>query len=170
MILAIDTFYYENKAKTISIEFYNWNDENYLKYISEELEISSEYIPGEFYKRELPCIQSILKNYDKNSIEAIIIDGYVYLDDLQKFGLGAYLHEYLNDKIPIIGVAKTDFATNELYKRELLRGKSKKPLFISSVGIDIEVAKENISKMFGEYRIPKLLKELDQLTKQKNYG
>ena len=53
---------------------------------------------------------------------------------------------------------------------ELLRGKSINPLYITSIGIDIETAKRNISKMFGDYRIPTILKELDKLTKEKNYG
>lgn len=170
MFVAVDTFYYENKAKTIAITFNNWEDSTYSKHYSEELDISAEYIPGEFYKRELPCILSILKNINLDSIKAIIIDGYVYLDDFNKYGLGGHLYESLNRKIPIIGVAKTNFASNNENKVELLRGKSKNPLFVTSIGVNIFIAKENISKMFGEYRIPKLLKELDQLTKEKNYG
>jgi len=63
-------------------------------------------------------------------------------------------------------VAKTNFASNKENKVELLRGKSMKPLYITSIGIDIEEAKENISKMSGEYRFPTLLKELDKLTKE----
>lgn len=170
MFVAIDTFYYENIAKTIAITFDNWEDLKFAKYYSEELIVSSEYIPGEFYKRELPCILSILKNFDIHSIDTIIVDGYVYLDDYNKYGLGGHLYESLNRKIPIIGVAKTNFASNKENKVELLRGKSKTPLYITSIGIDIESAKRNISKMFGDYRIPTLLKELDKLTKEKTYG
>lgn len=71
MFVAFDTFYYDNKAKTIAVTFDNWEDSNFSKYYSEELIVSSEYIPGEFYKRELPCILSILKNIDINSIDTI---------------------------------------------------------------------------------------------------
>lgn len=99
-----------------------------------------------------------------------IVDGFVYLDDNYKYGLGGHLFESLNRKIPIIGVAKTNFASNKENKVELLRGKSINPLYITSIGIDIETAKRNISKMFGDYRIPTILKELDKLTKEKNYG
>ncbi len=166
MFVAVDTYYYDNKAKTIAITFNNWEDSNYSKHYSQELEISEEYIPGEFYKRELPCILSMLKNFDLNFIKAIVIDGYVFLDDFDTYGLGGHLYESLNRKIPVIGVAKTNFAPNKENKVELLRGKSMKPLYITSIGIDIEEAKKNISKMFGEYRIPTLLKELDKLTKE----
>jgi deoxyribonuclease V len=170
MFVAVDTFYFENKAKTVAITFDKWNDSNYSKQFTEELDVLAEYIPGEFYKRELPCILSIIKNMNVDAIDVIIIDGYVYLDDFNKYGLGGYLYESLNKKIPIIGVAKTNFASNKENKLELFRGKSKNPLYITSIGIDIDVAKKYISTMYGEYRIPKLLKELDQLTKEKNYG
>lgn len=171
MILAFDTYYYENKAKTVCLGFDGWNKEENYKIYSEIIENLEEYKSGEFYKRELPCILSLLEKIMLNEpIEVIIIDGYVYLDNNQKFGLGGYLYESLNRKIPIIGVAKTNFAPNKYNKVELLRGKSKNPLYITSIGIDIENAREHISKMSGDYRIPKLLKELDKLTKEKNYG
>lgn len=165
MIIAVDSFYKEANAKTIAITFDQWDDTNFHKYYSQDTEVSAEYISGEFYKRELPCILKILENFDLNMINFIVIDGYVFLDDFGKFGLGGHLYESLNKAIPIIGVAKTNFAANKQNKVELFRGKSKNPLYISSIGIDLLTAKENISKMFGEYRIPKLLKELDQLTK-----
>ena len=167
MILAVDTYYDKNKAKTVALIFENWNTPNYTNKYVEDIEISSEYVPGEFYKRELPCILSILKKVNLDFIEFIIVDGYVFLDDFQKYGLGGYLYESLNKKIPIIGVAKTKFALNNKNKIEILRGESKNPLFITSIGIDLDSAKDFIIKMFGNYRIPKLLKELDQMTKQK---
>lgn len=99
MFVAVDTYYYDNKAKTIAITFDNWEDSNYSKHYSQELEISEEYIPGEFYKRELPCILSMLKNFDLDFIKAIVIDGYVFLDDFDTYGLGGHLYESLNRKI-----------------------------------------------------------------------
>ena len=78
------------------------------------------------------------------------------------------MHEQLNCKIPIIGVAKTNFATLDQNKRPLLRGKSIKPLYITSIGIDVDEATKFIEKMSGSNRIPKLLKKLDTLTKEKN--
>ncbi len=40
-----------------------------------------------------------------------VIDGYVWLDDQGKKGLGARLYDALDAQIPVIGVAKTLFAT-----------------------------------------------------------
>lgn len=169
MILAFDTYYFENKAKTVCISFENWLDEENYTVNSETIENIEEYKSGEFYKRELPCILSLLNKIEMKNITTIIIDGFVYLDDDKKLGLGGYLYKQLNN-VPIIGVAKTNFATLEKKKRELYRGKSIKPLYITSVGIDLDEAEKLIKNMNGQNRIPTLLKKLDTLTKEKNCG
>jgi deoxyribonuclease V len=167
MILALDTYYFENKAKTVALEFSSWSDNIETVLYSEVLENIEEYISGEFYKRELPCILSLISKIDVKKIEFIIIDGYVFVDDNSKLGLGGFLYEKLSKKIPIIGVAKTDFISLTKNKISLLRGKSKNPLFISSIGINLNEATEKIKQMSGEFRIPTLLKKLDTLTKEK---
>ena len=165
MILAFDSYYYQGKAKTICISFNSWSDNSDYSVYSEIKEGVEEYTPGEFYKREMPCILSLLEKIDKQDIEAIIVDGFVYLDDEYKLGLGGYLYKALGEEIPIIGVAKTNFATIENLKKPLYRGESKKPLYVTSIGIDLDTATENIRSMAGEFRMPTLLKELDRLTK-----
>lgn len=166
MILAFDTYYFDNKAKTVCLEFNNWNEDKNFKIHSEIIDNVSEYIPGEFYRRELPCIISLLNQIDLENIEAIVVDGFVYLDDKKKYGLGGYLYEKLNKQIPIIGVAKTNFASIEKNKKPLFRGDSIKPLFITSIGIDLQDAFQKVESMAGEFRMPTLLKELDRLTKE----
>jgi deoxyribonuclease V len=166
MILAFDTYYFDQKAKTICLEFAEWNEDKNFKVHSEIIDNVEEYIPGEFYKRELPCILSLLKQIDLSTIEVIIVDGFVYLNDENKYGLGGYLYEKLNKEIPIIGVAKTNFASIEKNKKALFRGDSKKPLYITSIGIDLDEAYKKVESMAGEYRFPTLLKELDRLSKE----
>lgn len=170
MILAFYTYYFDNKAKTVCIAFDNWTSEETFEVYSELTENTEEYQSGQFYKRELPCIMSLIGKIDLENIELIIIDGYVYLDDNEKFGLGGHLYEKLKREVPIIGVAKTNFATIEKCKQLLLRGKSIKPLYITSIGIDLDMATKLIVQMSGQNRIPTLLKKLDTLTKDKNYG
>lgn len=165
MIVAFDTYYFENKAKTVCLAFENWNDSDKFKVFTEILENINEYIPGEFYKREMPCILSLLQKIDNSNIDAIIVDGFVFLDDNDKLGLGGHLYEALNYNIPVIGVAKSNFATINQHKKELYRGQSKNPLHITSIGMDLDIATENIRRMSGQYRMPTLLKELDKLTK-----
>jgi deoxyribonuclease V len=166
MILAFDSYYFDKKAKTVCIAFDNWDAEEGFQVHSEILDNIADYIPGEFYKRELPCILSLLKKLEVKNIEAIVVDGFVFLDDEQKHGLGGYLFTSLNGKVPVIGVAKTNFATLKKLKVPLVRGKSEKPLYITAIGMDLNEAVNQIKKMKGEYRMPTLLKHLDTLTRE----
>jgi deoxyribonuclease V len=168
MILAFDTYYFDNKAKTVCIAFESWTNESNFKVYNEILDGIAEYTPGEFYKRELPCILSLLNKIKQeiDTIELIIVDSFVYLDDEGKFGLGGHLCNALNCEIPIIGVAKTNFATIDNLKKPIVRGDSIKPLFVTSIGIDLEKASELIQNMQGEFRMPTILKLLDTLTKE----
>nr|WP_165763184.1 endonuclease V [Flavobacterium sp. AJR] len=165
MILAIDVHYRENIAKVVAVLF-NWEDETPQDTIVEQITGIEEYVPGEFYKRELPCIESIVKKVNLNNIEAIIIDGHIYVDNNGEFGLGGYTWKSLNEKIPIIGVAKTSFFRNKNTVREVFRGESIKPLYISSIGIDLYIAINKVKNMHGNFRIPTILKELDRITKE----
>jgi len=169
MNLVFDTYYFDNdKANTICLAFENWESAVPDYEFSEIKEGVEEYIPGQFYKRELPCILSLLEKIKTQikEISCIVIDGFVYLDDDMKPGLGKHLFDSLHNEIPVIGVAKTNFATVEKYKLPLKRGNSDTPLYISSVGIDMNTAYDLIQKMHGDFRIPTLLKKVDTLTRQ----
>ena len=163
MILAIDVYYEEKVAISVAVLF-DWEDSLPKEVKIEETSDFGEYVPGEFYKRELPCIQSLMKKIDIKNIELLIVDGHVYTDN-KTYGLGGYTWEALSKKIPIIGVAKRPFYSNKETIKEVYRGESKHPLYISSIGIELDKAAELIQNMKGEYRIPTILKELDKLTK-----
>jgi deoxyribonuclease V len=165
MILTIDVYYKENSAKAVGILFDPDNEtvkDLKIAYIN----AIEDYVPGEFYKRELPCILKIIEQTNLKEIEAIIIDGYVYVDNNKAFGLGAFLWETLNEKIPVIGVAKTSFFKNKETVKMVYRGESKNPLYISSIGYDLNEATALIKEMKGNYRIPDILKLLDNKTKE----
>jgi deoxyinosine 3'endonuclease (endonuclease V) len=149
MILAFDTYYFGNEAKTVAVLFNNWTDAQPTRVFSETINSSEDYQPGEFYKRELPCIVSLLDKIDLKDIDIIVIDGFVILDNAEKHGLGGHLYEHLQKKIAVIGVAKSNFALNTLFKREVFRGESERPLYITALGIDIDLA-SNTSKACTE--------------------
>ena len=165
MLLAFDVYYHPTFAKSIAIEFEDWMDEQPRFVHQKIIPEVAEYIPGEFYKRELPCILTILEEIEKRAIECILIDGFVTLKNGKKPGLGRYLYEALDQQIPIIGVAKNPFKDNHQFVQPVTRGKSKKPLYITSVGMDLEEASQHIRTMVGQYRIPDLLRTLDQATR-----
>ena len=163
MILAFDTYYFDDNAKTVAVQFEHWTDAEPIQVFSETLTDIEPYESGSFYKRELPCILSLLKQIDLDAITTIVIDGFVVLDDHGALGLGGYLYEALDQKIPVIGVAKNNFAKIDQLKVPVLRGDSLKPLYITSKGMDLQQAAAYILQMHGDYRFPTLLKEVDRL-------
>ena len=166
MKLIIDVGYQNNKAKVVGGFFEEWSANQLIKIAYKEVDEVAEYIPGEFYKRELPCILEFLKEHNNEEIECIIIDGFIFLDDENKKGLGAYLYESLNNKLPIIGVAKSKFYNNTKNTIELVRGQSKNPLYISAIGIDLNEAAQLINSMQGQFRLPNLIKQVDTETRK----
>lgn len=165
-ILAFDVHYREDTAKIVCAVFQDWGASKANEYIIKFLSGVADYEPGAFYKRELPCLLEVLKDLDLEEISCIIIDGFVYLDDEGKKGLGAYLYESLTVKVPVVGVAKTSFHNNKLNVIEIKRGESNNPLFVSAIGMEVVDAAERIINMAGAYRMPDLLKEVDTKTKE----
>jgi len=164
MKIAIDVYYDSRKAKAVGVIFNEWESEEPHEIITTLIDQVEDYEPGKFYKRELPCILELLKKVGTDNIDTIIIDGYVYLGDITKAGLGMYLYNSLAGKISIIGVAKTYFHENSAV--EVFRGTSKNPLYITSVGVETSEAAMYIRNMHGNFRMPKLLKLLDNETRK----
>lgn len=165
MILAFDTYYDDHKAKTVCIQFEGWSATHAENSYTEILTHIEPYIPGEFFRRELPCILSLLRQADLRQAEAIIIDGYVYVNDDLQPGLGGHLYHALSGKVPVIGVAKSNFRGLDKMKLPLYRGESNNPLYITAIGMDPSQARDLIGQMSGPHRIPALLKSLDRLTR-----
>lgn len=166
MLLAVDVHYKEDYAKTVLVLFDEWTSEIPNEIIEVSTSEVADYEPGFFYKRELPCILEALQKVDLQTIDAILIDGYVYVDDGFTHGLGGYLFEALRQKIPIVGIAKTKFIRNTTTVLEVFRGESKNPLFVSSIGMALDFAAQKTKEMHGDFRLPYLLKLMDQKTKE----
>lgn len=96
--LIIDVAYYDNLAKVVAVIICKEKEEIFTKTVTS----IEQYIPGLFYKKELPCILSLINDLQENSFDVIIIDGYVNLGE-NKPGLGVYLFNALSEKFPIIG-------------------------------------------------------------------
>lgn len=121
------------------------------------------YRPGAFYERELPCILSVLPLV-RAPLRAVIVDGYVVLDDCGTPGLGAHLHARLGGSVAVIGVAKTKYrGANSAIP--VTRGASRVPLYVTAVGVSPVSAAELVAKMHGAYRIPTLLARANRLAR-----
>ncbi|MGL4584563.1 MAG: endonuclease V [Flavobacterium sp.] len=166
MKLAIDVFYYEQQAKIVGVLFEEATDAIPKEIVIKVIPCTAEYEPGSFYKRELPCILSLLEKIDLSTLDCIIVDGYVYLDSDKKKGLGGHLYDSLEGKLPIMGIAKSYFFRDSALVSEVLRGESIKPLYVSAIGIDLDVATDFVLRMDGKYRMPTLLQIMDTETKR----
>ncbi|MDV6169996.1 hypothetical protein R1T16_16275 [Flavobacterium sp. DG1-102-2] len=62
-VLAIDVYYYSEKAKAVGVLF-GWHDSMPSEVIIEYIDDVADYVPGEFYKRELPSIKKIIDKVD----------------------------------------------------------------------------------------------------------
>ncbi|KFF10550.1 endonuclease V [Chryseobacterium soli] len=165
MIYAFDTYYYEDYANTVCIAFEDWTSESESEIFTEKMAITAAYESGAFYKRELPCIISLLQKIPLKDGDLIIVDGYVTLNDEGKTGLGGYLYKALDQKYPVIGIAKNEFNAPDSQRRCVHRGESKTALFLTVKGADIDDIQVKVEQMHGSFRMPTLLKKLDHLSR-----
>ena len=168
MILAVDVAYSEPMACAAAVLFQAWESSEITRDVVIEVQGVAEYVPGQFYLRELPCIEQLLEQIHE-PLDCIVIDGYVTLGADASPGLGLKLWETLQGKIPVVGVAKSEFIGTPENMR-VYRGASAKPLFVSAIGMPLEDAKRNIAAMKGEYRLPDFLKAVDRLCRDGSVG
>lgn len=120
------------------------------------------YEPGQFYRRELPCLLAVFGELAARP-RVIVIDGYVWLGDDGAPGLGAHLFQALGGEVAVVGVAKTRFRGADRVVAEVHRGGSRSPLFVTAAGIALGDVADCIRAMHGPHRIPALLKQVDRL-------
>lgn len=171
--IIIDGYYkeQENIGKVSGIIFKDWKDREPIDKISVIIDNFGSYVPGEFYKRELPGVMKLLERIDLNNFDTIILDSHVWLWNEEespskpKPGLGAHLYEKLNRRdINIIGIAKSYYRDNNLHTFHCTRGNSKNPLYVDSINLKEDYS-EVIRTMHGDFRIPYLIKLADTKSK-----
>ncbi|MBN2460481.1 MAG: endonuclease V, partial [Candidatus Cloacimonetes bacterium] len=64
MILAVDVHYQKDKAVVAGITFQNWQDRSPENEYVLQVENITAYVPGYFFRRELPCILKIISEYN----------------------------------------------------------------------------------------------------------
>ena len=163
MIAALDVHYFTEKANAAAVVFENWNSiEEVARYTAQEA-VAAAYKPGQFYARELSPLLGVIARI-QYKIDAYIVDGYCELSPENAPGLGAHLHEALGRSAIIVGVAKNRFRQST-HAIEVFRAKSKRPLFVTAIGIESETAARIIAAMPGNFRIPDMLKAVDRLSR-----
>ena len=160
-LACLDVHYEGESARAACLLFRQWEDELELSQHVTTRNGVAEYETGEFYKRELPCLLDVLQSLCVLP-RAVIIDGYVWLED-NKPGLGARLYAALQGATPVIGVAKTFLRSPRAVKIE--RRDSRNALYVTAAGVSAREAAKWVGGMHGPYRLPTLLKRVDQLSR-----
>lgn len=163
MIACFDVYYSGGKATAAAAVFSDWRSLKFEFAYTAILSDVAEYEPGKFYLRELAPLLSVIEKIEQ-PIETFVIDGYCHLSSDLKPGLGAYLHETLPQGVEVIGVAKNCYRQSQ-HAVEVYRGESSKALFVTSIGIEPELAAKHVASMAGEFRIPTILKAVDRLSR-----
>ena len=154
---ALDVHYSKIGAAAACVLFARWEDAAPARVAALRVASSvAAYVPGAFYLRELPCLLAVLRIVHE-PLACVVIDGYAWLGD-QRPGLGARLYDAIG--VPVVGVAKTPFRGAPAI--EILRGQSKRPLFVTAAGMRAEEAADRVKHMHGQFRVPTLLAATDR--------
>ena len=156
MLACVDVDYRGTGAVAAALLFDAWTDDVPARELVARIATVPEYEPGQFYKRELPCLLEVLRGVTP---ACVIIDGFVHLGPERRPGLGAHLAHALG--VIVVGVAKNPF--HETPATPVIRGASTKPLLVTAAGMPEAEAAGHVQEMHGAFRIPTLLRRVDQL-------
>lgn len=159
-LACLDVHYRDTRGTAACVLFRDWGDAAPEARLTRVIEDVAPYAPGQFYRRELPCLLAVLEQVPSLP-RLVVVDGYVWLSPARAPGLGAHLHAALGAAIPVVGVAKTAFPGAPALP--VLRGRSRAPLFVSAIGIPTREAAAHVASMHGPHRIPTLLGLVDRL-------
>jgi deoxyribonuclease V len=162
VIACLDAYYREGRTSAACVLALKWTDATPHAALVRVVPAHQPYVPGQLYRRELPALLAVLAEVGL-ALEATVVDGYVWLSPDHYPGLGAHLYTALEERIPVVGVAKTRYVGAPGIA--VIRGRSRSPLFITAAGIPVEQAVAHIREMHGNSRIPTLLKRADRLSR-----
>jgi deoxyribonuclease V len=160
MIAAVDVSYHTDCTIAAGVLFPDWTSDTAVAQVCKTLKKALDYEAGSFYKRELPGIVRVL-NKLKGQFDTVVIDGYVWLAS-RRAGLGGHLYIALGARIPVVGVAKSEFKGAQ-QTQQVFRGRSRRPLYVTAAGMDVLTAASHVRSMHGPYRIPTVLKLVDRI-------
>lgn len=163
MYLAVDVHYDDNLnfARAAGVLFHSKNSMLPTAAFISEVEGIEDYQTGEFFRRELPCIQKLIHDH-KLIVGTLIIDGFVHLN--HKPCLGAKVAEAITSIEKVIGVAKNPHKLMSA-DTKVVRANSR-PLYVTETGVGQSKARDFVESMHGKNRIPTMLKLVDSLCRK----
>lgn len=165
MLVAVDVDYRAAEAVAACVGFRAWPDAAAaVELVVKTPGAAAAYQPGAFFRRELPAVLAAIRRLTVPPA-IVVVDGFVWLGPGVP-GLGARLHDALDRRVAVVGVAKRPFAGASGDARAILRGASLDPLYVTAIGTDPDAAATGVRAMHGPHRLPTLLKRADQLARQ----
>lgn len=170
-IALLDVAYTGGRARAGCVIAEGWTSEVPEATYVQGIEQVQPYQPGRFYLRELPGLLAVLHGLPSMP-DTAVVDGYVWLPPDQRPGLGAHLYEALGKRTPVVGIAKTAFAGSDAspFVAPVLRGTSRRPLYVTAVGMELAAAADAVRRMAGGHRIPELVRLADALCRGTTAG
>jgi deoxyribonuclease V len=162
VLACVDVDYRAGDAVAACLVFADVSDAAPLVREVARIPIAAEYQPGELYRRELPALLAVLARVTA-PLSTVFVDGHVWLGTGRP-GLGAHLHDALDGRVAVIGVAKRPFLGAPSIA--VVRGKSRVPLHVTAQGIAPEDAARLVADMHGPHRLPTMLKAVDSLARR----
>lgn len=164
MIAVLDAAYANEASAAACVIATDWDAATALGEYTHRDGPAADYQPGEFYRRELPLLLSVLGMLPRKP-DIIVIDGYVWLGVDDRKGLGAHLFDALGQAIPVVGIAKTQFEGASYWAAQTRRGASDSPLYVTAAGLPLQDAAIAVKRMHGGHRIPTLVGHADKLAR-----
>jgi deoxyribonuclease V len=165
MKFALDVHHDGSSATAAAVAFEDWNAPEATKTYVSRIEIVAKPPAGKAWLRDLPCLLQLLREH-KLEPEAIVIDGFVHLDEQDTPGLGRHLFDALGAKVPVVGLAKSAGAFTAA-QFEVFREEEAAPVIVTCAGIDLGAAKARVRSMHGRKRAPTLLKLVSRVARGK---
>jgi deoxyribonuclease V len=163
LIAFLDVDYRERGAVAAAVLAHDWADPAPAAEAVAFIPEVAEYVPGEFYRRELPCLRTVLARCPVPPA-VVVVDGYVWLGP-DRPGLGARLHQVLAATAPVVGVGKTCFHSAEAVAVRVYRGGSRQPLWVTATGMELLATAKAVGAMHGSHRLPTLIRRVDRLAR-----
>jgi deoxyribonuclease V len=164
VIALLDAAYSNEASVAACLTAEEWTSSAPIAEFTHRAGQAEEYTPGEFYRRELPLLMSVLAMLPERP-RIVVVDGYVWLDADGRKGLGAHLFEALRGRTAVVGIAKSRFAGAEQWVEQVVRGTGANPLWVTAAGVTLSEAVSGVKRMHGANRIPSLIDRVDLLAR-----
>ena len=165
MKFALDVHHDGPAAIAAAVGFDEWGAVEATKTFVTRIAQVAKAPAGEPWMRDLQCLMQLLHEHALQP-EAIVIDGFVHVDEQDAPGLGRRLFDALGGRVPVIGIAKSTGAFTAA-QFEVFREEEAAPVIVTCAGIDLGAAKARVRSMHGRKRAPTLMKLVARIAKGK---